>query len=70
MIWRVLHCVAAVQWGWFLAVLLIEIFAEGNLQRNAVEAGHYDTSLVLWMIVILAASLASAIRGLWLEPQS
>lgn len=67
MIWRVVHWLAAVQWGFFLFVMLIEIFRHGDLPRAAAPAGHFETSFIMWMTALLILTVASAMRGAWLE---
>lgn len=67
MIWRIIHFYVAVSWGTLLGVILFEVSTKGELSRSANAAGHFETSTVMWVTVLLALTFASAMRGAWLE---
>lgn len=66
-LWWLIHAATIAQWGGYLVVLIFEIITEGDLQRPANSAGHYSTGFVLWMVLLLSMTVASAWRALALE---
>lgn len=67
MIWRIIHWFVALQWGALLGIMLVEIFRYGDLPRSAAPAGHFETSFIMWMTALLALTVASTVRGAFLE---
>ncbi|ALC11247.1 hypothetical protein LH20_04700 [Sphingopyxis sp. 113P3] len=66
-LWTCIHLATMAQWGGYLVVLIFEIITEGDLQRPANSAGHYSTGFVLWMVLLLSMTVASAWRAFALE---
>ncbi len=63
--WRLLHAAVAAFWTLLLWDTLWAVAIHGDLPRSASQSGHYDTSFVLFVVTLCAATVASALRGLW-----
>ena len=67
---RTLHAATASVWLLFLAQIAWEIAATGNLHRSACEAGQYDTSFVVFMLLLILATALSSLRAIWVATPS
>lgn len=70
MIWRLIHWFVAGQWGALLVAMLIGLYRFGDLPRSTDTTGHFETSFVLWMAVLLATTVASSVRASLIEDRA
>lgn len=66
MFWRLLHLTVAMTWSAMFCAMLTDLVQHGDLPRKAVAAGHYEASFVMFMTLLLAATITSALRALWI----
>lgn len=67
MIWRVLHAAVFAHWLVLLVSMLCGLIERGDLPRTSGGADHFEASVVVYMLVALTATAASALRSCWLE---